>query len=130
MWKLTSEFEARFVLSHQLWSCNGRTELPQELPQATCFRETFCQLPRAQREACFGNHPRNYSDFESSPDNRLRKPWLNWGPPLLGLGHAYNESPTVSSKTSKLENLSAQAGSSLGFSCSWLPEAGQRQADA
>ena len=35
----------------------GRQELPQELPRASCFRKTFGMLPRAQREAHFGNHP-------------------------------------------------------------------------
>ena len=66
------ELKARFVLSHQLWSCNGRTELPQELPRATCFRKTF----RAHSAKHVSETiPGIVSDFKFSRDNRLKKPW-------------------------------------------------------
>ena len=46
-----------FQVLQYVGSPGASTELPQELPRASCFRKTFRMLPRTQREAHFGNHP-------------------------------------------------------------------------
>ena len=49
------------------------TQLPQELPRATCFRETFREPPHAQHRSMFRKpFPELFLTFKSSWDNRRK----------------------------------------------------------